>query len=86
MALLGLQPGAPAEAVGGDEIVENLCDGAGAVARHGTNVRAKRIDVDVEWGPSSDRKCLNGLRGAGIANYSRPVSVFKCAIERGTLE
>ena len=63
-----------------------MCDGAGAVARHGTNVRVKRIDVDVEWGPANDRKCLNGLRGAGIASYNRPVSVYKCAIERGTLE
>ena len=63
-----------------------LCDGAGALARHGTNVRAKRIDVDVEWGPDGDRKCLNGLCGEGIANYNHPVSVYKCVLERGTLE
>ena len=63
-----------------------LCDGTGSVARHGTNVKAKRIDVDVEWGPDGDRKCLNGLCGAGIANYSHPVSVYKCSIERGALE
>ena len=63
-----------------------LCDGAGALARHGANVRAKRIDVDVEWGPDGSRKCLNGLCGEGIANYSHPVSVYKCSIERGTIE
>ena len=63
-----------------------MCDGAGAVSRHGANVNAKRIDVDVEWGPADGRKCLNGLRGAGIANYGLPVSVFKSPIERGTLE
>ena len=63
-----------------------LCDGAGALARHGANVKAKRIDVDVEWGPAGGRKCLNGLCGAGIANYSHPVSVYKCVLERGTLE
>lgn len=63
-----------------------LCDGAGALDRHGANVKAKRIDVDVEWGPAGDRKCLNGLCGADIANYSHPVSVYKCSIERGTLE
>ena len=62
------------------------CDGAGAVPRHGTNVKAKRIDVDVEWGPPNGRKCLNGLCGAGIASYNLPVSVYKCPIERGTLE
>ena len=63
-----------------------LCDGAGALARHGANVRAKRIDVDVEWGPDGSRKCLNGLCGEGIANYSHPVSVYKCSIDRGTIE
>ena len=63
-----------------------MCDGAGAVARHGTNVKAKRIDVVVEWGPPGDRKCLNGLCGDGIATYGRPVSVYKSSIDRGTLE
>lgn len=56
------------------------------VARHGASAKAKRIDVDVEWGPAGDRKCLNNLREAGIASYNLPVSVYKCAIERGTLE
>ena len=63
-----------------------MCDGAGALSRHGANVRAKRIDVDVEWGPAGSRKCLNGLCGADIANYGHPVSVYKCPIERGTIE
>ena len=63
-----------------------LCDGAGALARHGAYVRAKRIDVDVEWGPAGDRRCLNGLCGEGIANYSHPVSVYKGQLDRGTLE
>ena len=63
-----------------------LCDGVGAVARHGASVKAKRIDVDVEWGPPNDRKCLNGLRESGIATYQHPVSVYKSPIERGALE
>ena len=63
-----------------------MCEGAGAVQRHGMNIKAKRIDVDVEWGPPGDRKCLNGLCGADIATYARPVSVYKSQIDRGTLE
>ncbi len=62
------------------------CGGAGALERHGLTIAAKRIDVDVEWGPEGDRKCLNGLCGDGIANYGRPVSVYKSEIERGTTE
>ncbi|MBQ3288599.1 MAG: hypothetical protein IJH50_04240 [Kiritimatiellae bacterium] len=61
-----------------------MCEGTGAIARHGTNVKVKRIDVDVEWGPEGDRKCLNGL--CGSANYSHPVSVYKSPIDRGVLE
>ena len=63
-----------------------FCEDAGAPIRHGAPVTAKRIDVDVEWGPPGDRKCLNGLCGEGIANYSHPVSVYKSPIDRGTLE
>ena len=63
-----------------------LCEDAGAPTRHGMAVKSKRIDVDVEWGPPGDRKCLNGLCGAGIANYNHPVSVYKGPIDRGTLE
>ena len=82
-------PELDADKTGGDPRVvvrAALCDGAGAPFRHGAGVKAKRIDVDVEWGPPGDRKCLNDLRGAGTANYSQPVSVYKCSIERGTLE
>ena len=63
-----------------------MCSGGGAMSRHGASVAVKRIDVDVEWGPDGDRKCLNGLCGADIANYSHPVSVYKSPIDRGTLE
>ena len=58
----------------------------GSQPRHGTTVSVKRIDVDVEWGPAGDRKCLNGLCGAGIACYDHPVSVYKSSIDRGVLE
>ena len=82
-------PEISSEKAGGDpRVVVRVvaCEGTGAVPRHGTNVKAKRIDVDVEWGPPGDRKCLNGLCGADIATYGRPVSVYKGSIERGTLE
>ena len=62
------------------------CGGGAALSRHGKTVTAKRIDVDVEWGPPGDRKCLNGLCGEGIASYGHPVSVYKSEIDRGTLE
>lgn len=63
-----------------------LCGGTAALSRHGKSITAKRIDVDVEWGPDGDRKCLNGLCGTGIASYEHPVSVYKSPIDRGTLE
>ena len=63
-----------------------MCGGTAAMSRHGAAASVKRIDVDVEWGPDGDRKCLNGLRGAGIASYGHPVSVYKSSIDRGTLE
>ena len=63
-----------------------MCGGAGAMSRHGTSASVKRIDVDVEWGPDGDRKCLNDLRNTGMANYNHPVSVYKSSIDRGTLE
>ncbi len=59
---------------------------ASGIRRHGLTVSAKRIDVDVEWGPADDRKCLNGLRRAGIASYGHPVTVFKSPLDRGMLE
>ena len=57
-----------------------------ALSRHGKTLKAKRIDVDVEWGPEGDRKCLNGLCGANIASYGRPISVYKSPVNRGTVE
>ncbi|MBO7720862.1 MAG: type II secretion system protein [Kiritimatiellae bacterium] len=62
------------------------CADAQAISRHGKSLEVLRIGVDVEWGPSGDRKCLNGLCGADIANYSHPVTVYKSTIDRGTLE
>lgn len=63
-----------------------MCNGAGALQRHGKTLKAKRIDVDVEWGPEGGRKCLNGLCGDGIVCYGRPISVYKGSINRGTVE
>ncbi|MBR2838910.1 MAG: hypothetical protein IKE55_09010 [Kiritimatiellae bacterium] len=63
-----------------------MCGGGSALSRHGKTVSAKRIDVDVEWGPDGDRKCLNGLCGDSVANYCHTVSVYKCSVDRGTLE
>ena len=63
-----------------------LCKDAGALERHGKTLKAKRIDVDVEWGPEGDRKCLNGLCGEGIASFGRPISVYKSPVNRGTVE
>ncbi len=57
-----------------------------ALSRHGKTLKAKRSDVDVEWGPAGDRKCLNGLCGEGIANCHRPISVYKGSVDRGTVE
>ena len=59
------------------------CAGDTGVSRHGLKVTAKRIDVDVEWGPPGDRRCLNGLCSAKIRSYAHPVSVYKSRIERG---
>ena len=63
-----------------------LCSGSGAVQRHGMQITAKRIDVDVEWGAEGGRRCLNGLCGEDIACYGRPVSVYKSQIDRGMPE
>jgi hypothetical protein len=60
-----------------------LLSGASALARHGTTAEVKRIDVDVEWGPPSARRCLNGLV-SGARSWSVPVSVFKGPVDRGT--
>lgn len=55
-----------------------------AVRRHGKEVEAKLIEVDVAWGPAGDRKSLNGMAETGTKTYNHPVSVYKCAIDRGT--
>ena len=57
--------------------------GASALRRHEADAEAKLIEVDVEWGPASDRRCLNGL-ASGARSYSVPVSVSKGPLERGT--
>ena len=57
--------------------------GASALRRHEVDAEAKLIEVDVEWGPASDRRCLNGL-ASGARSYSVPVSVYKGPLERGT--
>ena len=57
--------------------------GASALRRHESDAEAKLIEVDIEWGPASDRRCLNGL-ASGARSYSVPVSVYKGPLERGT--
>ena len=52
--------------------------------RHGvTQYEAKIIEVDVEWGPSGDRKRLNAFGGTTTPSYHVPIGVVKCSIERG---
>ena len=60
------------------------------MSRHGkSDIKAKLIEVNVAWGPNSDRKSLNGMFGnkiqVGTKNYSHPVSIYKCEIDRGEL-
>ena len=62
-----------------------LCDDVQAVPRHGGTVSAKRIDVDVAWGAAGSRKCLNGLEPAA-ASFGHPITVYKSALDRGTME
>ncbi len=60
---------------------------------HGiTGTTWKEIQVDVEWGPSGDRRCLNKFTSPGLNLTPRtttarvchiPISVTKCSIERG---
>ena len=57
--------------------------GASALRRHEADAEAKLIEVDVEWGPASDRRCLNDL-AVGALSHSVPVSVFKGPLERGS--
>ena len=59
-----------------------LLSGSAAPVRHGDSAAVKRIDVDVEWGPSTSRRRLNSLSTTG-RSFSIPVSVYKCQIDRG---
>lgn len=43
----------------------------------------KCIFVDVEWGSTGSRRCLNRLAAAGAASYNVPIVVYKCSIDRG---
>ena len=54
-----------------------------APARFGSKVAATRIDVNVEWGPVGDRKCLNRLCGGdGLPNYGHAISVYGSEVGR----
>ncbi|MCR5839255.1 MAG: hypothetical protein K6G94_06435 [Kiritimatiellae bacterium] len=59
------------------------------VIRHSIETVARQIEVDVAWGPTSERKSLNGMfNGAvesGTKSYSHPISIYKCSIDRGQL-
>ena len=59
------------------------------VTRHAVETAVKQIEVDLAWGPASERKSLNGMFNGvvepGTKTYSHPVSVFKCQINRGQL-
>lgn len=46
-------------------------------------MRAKRIDVDVEWGSPGDRRCLNQLVSTTEKTYNVPITLYKCSIDRG---
>ncbi len=59
-----------------------LLTGSAMPVRHGDSAAVKRIDVDVEWGPSTSRRRLNSLSTSG-RTFSIPVSVYKCQIDRG---
>lgn len=43
----------------------------------------KRIDVNVEWGATGSRYCLNRIGSAAAKTYNVPVTVYKCPIDRG---
>jgi len=55
--------------------------------RHSVEAVTRQIDVDMAWGPASDRKSLNGMFNgvveSGTRSYSHPVSIRKCKIDRG---
>lgn len=56
---------------------------AGTFARHGVETVGKQIEVDVAWGPASDRRSLSGFAESGTRTFSHPVTLDKCSIERG---
>ena len=43
----------------------------------------KRIDVNVEWGATGSRYCLNRIGSVAAKTYNVPVTVYKCPIDRG---
>ncbi len=55
--------------------------------RHSVPLVTRQIDVDIAWGPETDRKSLNGMFNGVVENgtrtYSHPVSIRKCSIDRG---
>ncbi len=54
-----------------------------APVRSGSAVATKVIDVNVEWGPAGNRRCLNGLCGKeGIPNYRQTISVCRSEVGR----
>ena len=59
-----------------------LLSGSAAPIRHDNPVDVKRIDVDVEWGPTTSRRRLNSLSTSG-RSFSMPISVYKSQIDRG---
>ena len=51
--------------------------------RFGAKMAATRIDVNVEWGPAGDRKCLSRLCGRdGLPNYGQTISVYRSEVGR----
>lgn len=41
------------------------------------------ISVDVEWGATGKRYCLNSLVSSGARSYNVPIQIYKCSIDRG---
>ena len=41
------------------------------------------ISVDVEWGATGKRYCLNSLVSSGARSYNVPIRIYKCSIDRG---
>ena len=59
------------------------------ITRHSVETAVRQIEVDLAWGPNSERKSLNGMFNGvvegGTKSYSHPISIFKCSIDRGEL-